>query len=202
MRRAPWRPPPMRPSGTRTRSPGWGPSSVLASADLREPSWRPWGCRQPLLRNGCGRLTRWPSRRRLTARFVPNRQRSAPPRGRVRWLLLVRCWPKQSSDRMAGSAALQPRADVEVDRCFRPAGAPTLGRGAPRFEPSACKKAASTRSPVWRRGVPARLAAQAWSSPKPGRARRAPERCPCICKLWSRTQHGENRDTRTGSTLL
>src|SRR5450755_4169267 len=29
MRHAPWRPPPMRPSGTRTRSPGWGPSKLL-----------------------------------------------------------------------------------------------------------------------------------------------------------------------------
>ena len=36
---------------------------------------------------------------------------------------------------MAPIAAKQPRADVKVDRWFRPAGALTLGRGRPRLDP-------------------------------------------------------------------
>ena len=63
---------------------------------------------------------------------------------------------------------MQPRANVEVDRWFRPPRAPTLGRGAPRLDPSACEKAASTRCSFGDEWVPARLEAQARSSPIPG----------------------------------
>jgi hypothetical protein len=40
--------------------------------------------------------------------------------------------------------------EAEVDRWFRPAGEPTLDRGARRLDPHACKIAASTRCSVWR----------------------------------------------------
>ena len=45
---------------------------------------------------------------RSAAEFVPNRQRSEPPRCRLRRLVRARRSRKQSSHRMAGSAANQP----------------------------------------------------------------------------------------------
>ena len=82
---------------------------------------------------------------------------------------------------------MQPRANVEVDRWVRPAEAPTLGRGAPRLDPSACERAASTRCSFGDEWVPARLEAQARSSPKAGLAARRSESHECLRKLQSRT---------------
>jgi hypothetical protein len=53
------------------------------------------------------------------------------------WALLLHacCSSATSPSRVAAPAALQARVDVEVDRWFRPAGAPILGRGAPSPRP-------------------------------------------------------------------
>jgi hypothetical protein len=98
----------------------------------------------PRIRSSGLRSAHDPVRRKAQARVCP--AGSSPD---ARWRATGQLTPTRSA--LAASAAKQPRANVEVDLWFRPVRAPTLGRGAPRLDPSVCRKAASTQCSVWRR---------------------------------------------------